>query len=1394
MAIYIRETGRGFPNVDSGGEYQKVWQRPEYGKYKSHKHHSGPGTNYTITFNDEGPGTSIFGEDKVYYIGDQEVQCVGECDTERVGIHRFYRPGMDHKYSTYQNLRDDDVPDEREKSKVKRGYVKEPRSGAPVFYLARSEKGSRTQPLYAHYEADRNDSLLSTSSNVGNGYVQTGLLGYVYTSAANAAADASANETAVPLYHYFRSTSTEKRDNFYTIDPAAEVNLNGGPIAPKDPHDREYQYQGIIGYVWADDFGSGNVKQIREQGLLGPVGYGSPVDYATRAGWYNWDYDGSGIYTHENYEYQYDADAGPLEPTPIQRSGRNYRYNGSPAVHKHPDFGWGNPTLCPNLNTDAYFEWLYGKNGAVKAAVPRFLEFHSAFDSQFVYYIYDTSYPWKGPIFSIQYALSDRHCCPNQSVTVDEDDTCVCNESLLNKSYHSHFYEIREDSWRTTRTRLDITQGSGAVGVADSFKPVDTDTKRIFFRYLSREGTPYQEGDTINGWEISEVAYFGNKLRCGYMELTGDGDKFSAGQQFTTPVDPDNETILPSRTAEVLAGYGITDRAGYFGVYEFPKRISYYKVEIDRTALVNKQSLDLAEIECTVDKNGRISDVEIINGGKGYINPRIVIEEPAQLTEGGANDHAREQLRQLGEWEGAPLRSPTNKLDNPDGRKYNFTQKKLQRNIAGQNKKVEKAFDKRENVVPYSEVSDIQIDKADRVKGEDGGVKRSSSTGKKVYVERERVRTMSAEHRRKGKFKQAVVEIVSLNKEGGIEEILIKNRGQGYDPDPNRRPKVWVVQVEEEQYKFRGPNTKKMRKKWKNVVDPSDKTDITETAIDGIKGETRRRSGAAEGEISIMDDGVIGSFKSMMQGFTQSYPTGYIRFSGTDEVEKTSLCSNLPPACVGVEIPSIVGKALFKPETVEGLISASGAFKSVMENQYPDMVRAAEQTDQAADNLSSLYGWNGNQQCISLPQPKFYNVTRLADLPCPFTDAEDGRDYGWVIYKYCGSDSDNAHFNVSLSVEGETKGSQGADFMEFLQKLPRPNLTPPRPVMNGGDKRKMWKCSRQNIKGRCYWDPSGGNDVVFVPVGLDENTFDWSSSDFDEADQLSLWMGDNFDRTTKAVGYTIPGTPGTPGSGTEGDPDYEPPTPGTPDEDFDVQTFNIIKTTPLTGGVPTHECWDTYLRHSGNSNGVLDVYSAYYIQGSGSNQTQGKTAGTGFWGNTRLYNGESCPFSPCTYTVYSNYGSTGFTGSAIALEYVNDVSIAIDPRLISQRGMKMGPYTGTLNIKNWATGATIAFGQAVQNMGNPFYNECSGGAFGNLVEAVQPNPPIARRKVHTSSYDPGDIELVKKQQRFKNLKDLEFEGSDTGWEEYYDEDFDFDADVANTAISDFSTNTDRLFD
>jgi len=41
MAIYIQETSRSFPNVDSGGEYKQEWQRPSSSNYESHAHHSG---------------------------------------------------------------------------------------------------------------------------------------------------------------------------------------------------------------------------------------------------------------------------------------------------------------------------------------------------------------------------------------------------------------------------------------------------------------------------------------------------------------------------------------------------------------------------------------------------------------------------------------------------------------------------------------------------------------------------------------------------------------------------------------------------------------------------------------------------------------------------------------------------------------------------------------------------------------------------------------------------------------------------------------------------------------------------------------------------------------------------------------------------------------------------------------------------------------------------------------------------------------------------------------------------------------------------------------------------------------------------------------------------------
>lgn len=349
------------------------------------------------------------------------------------------------------------------------------------------------------------------------------------------------------------------------------------------------------------------------------------------------------------------------------------------------------------------------------------------------------------------------------------------------------------------------------------------------FRYTTRDGDSFEAGDTINGWEVNEVAYFGNKLRCGYMELKGNGAAFTTNQTITAPG-------RFGKTANVLAGYGIPDRAGFFGVYEFPKKITYYKVEIDKTALVNQQSIDEAKVECVVNKNGEIQSVEIINGGRGYINPSIVVEEPAQLTAKGANDHARHQLEQLDGWEGTTLRSPTNKLDNPDGTKFNQNFKQIKRNQKAVGKDMEADFKERKSKIPEADNRDITISGTD--------VDEDESEITTVFVEKEQIRTISSEHRKKGKFRQAKIEIVSLTPDGAIDEILIKDRGLGYDTDPNRQPRVWIVQTEKEDYKFRGPNTREQQKRFKENFDAQSTTEETENKqpepIDGLKGEIRR--------------------------------------------------------------------------------------------------------------------------------------------------------------------------------------------------------------------------------------------------------------------------------------------------------------------------------------------------------------------------------------------------------------------------------------------------------------------------------------------------------------------------------------------------------------------------
>lgn len=1466
MAIFINETGRSFPNIDEGGIYKKVWRRPDDSDYEDYSYHSSPGPNYRITFNDSGPGTSVFGSDKVYYIGDNDERCFGqegvelnECDYNRQPIFRWYRSGgdnIDHKYTPVSQLRwpfdftgEQTDPDS---TKVNRHYNREPRNGAAVFFILRSAKSGKTVPLVHYYENSRNDTQLTTGSNPGGGYVEIETLGYIWTSRQNALEGADTDEEPVPLYEYYRPSSSSLRDHFYTVDPASEVNLQTGVSGVpdcKDPRDEEYRYQGILGWVYASDSGRGTRKIYADVGLIGPIGYCAPYNYTgERRGWFAWEVNDlaghptenpdepPSMWTQENYEYQFDADAGALRTydaygqllTPA-RTFRENRLIGSYSVHRHPSAGWGNPNIIECTNFDAYFEWIYGKNGAVKAAVPKYLEFHTAFDSQFVYYIYNTTYPWKGPIFSVQYCISDRNQCPNDTVNVtttyddygDEDEEeCICNEALITKEYFSHFYEIREDSWRTTQTQLQLTDFSDQ-NVKESFKSVDTESTTILFRYISSGVDRFAAGDTINGWEIGELGYFGNSLKCGYMELQGNGNKFTEGQNFTA------DGRFGARI-EVLAGYGVADRAGFFGVFEFPKQISYYKVEIDNTALIHQKTLDQAELRANVDESGKIRGIEIVNAGFGYKNPKIVIQEPTLLNEYGAMDMVRETSQQF-QYENVKYRDPLNNVENFDGEDFDINLKRIKKNTNSTiRQEFESNMQKRQKEFPYSSNSEIKIEGADK--------KERTYVVDVLDFQNKELKTASSESRRKLNMRSAVIEVSKLNKDGAIVELSIKDRGRGYDPDPNNPPRVFVVDTEDEGYMMRGPNTKEAAEKFREAVSKISESETIELS-DGRKVETnrqslkrnlRKRSKVSRSELNVLDDGTIGAFETMMEGFNATYPTGYIKIGEVDDIETTDLCQGIPKSCVKIKMPSLVGKSLFKISEVKNIIKNSQEFKDVMNTDYDKIQKEAQVADSITDTLSDLYGWNAGKECITIPQPKFYNVTRFRDLPCPYIDDNTGRAFGFIVYKYCGSKSDNGHFKVNLSVRGKTTGEQGEKFMNFLHNLPQPDLTQPREVKLNNDGKDCWECKKNiaggAVEGRCYWDPSGGDDVVFVPIGLDENTYDWQhqydvedrdgnteTRGFTELEQLQVWLGDNIEGyRARQTTYTVPpnpGTPGTPGSGVEGDPDYVPPTPGEPGHPGRTGQNNYYYVASLertSGGMPRYECWDTYVKRSsgdGNRDGVLDVYCAYYPEGSGENQTQGRVNGATFF-ESQIYDGyPTTGFNwACIYQLlFQNYDILGydFFGNIdpdheFALEYVNDLSIAIDPQLMNQLGIVMGPFSGTLNIKNWSAGATVAFGQTAKNMGNPFFDECSGGIFDKRNEVVQPNPPTNIRKVHNSSYDPGDKGLLKKQYMAGKIGEGDITFEDDTWKEFYDPDFDYE-DLGSKKISDFSTDVDNLF-
>jgi hypothetical protein len=1226
MPAYLEATARSFPNPISSQEFTKPFKRPASGKYRSHSSvpELGTGREYYITFEGSGPGSMPLGKDIVHYIGDNEKTCVANCNGgERQPIYRFYRGSKrDHKYTNQPNIQKRDMGNENESwKKAASGYNKEPRSGRPAFYIL-DKPADGAVPLKAYYSYWPDNSALVVGSppfSVGGGrgqYKEIGTLGYVYTNG-------SAVPGLVPLYHYrhgdYSQSSGKDVDDFYTVNPAKEVDLKGGPIAPKKKLKERYQYQGILCYVFSGDAPDAPRKQVRDVGQIGPTG--QCVD---KTGWYEFN----DLWTWGTYQRGRGA-AGDEE--------------GTPGV-----IGFGNPDNADIVSAEANFEWLYGLNGAIKGAVPRFLGFEDSYDSQFLYYLYDTTYPWNGPIFGIQYQLNDIPCCPNTTCpdpsTGRPSPCCIPNEH-----YYSHFYQIREDSWETTKTRISINDIS-TIGVRESFQTIGTDDRRILFRYTGgNTNGSWKRGDKINGWDIASVVYYGDEIKAGLIELNAQssGAAFTYGQVYTSP---------DGAEATALAGYGIPNKAAFAGVYEFPKRISYWKVQINPKALIPNRTLDRAEAEAVIGSNGEIVKIKIINGGRGYRNPTVTAINPKVMEDYSAGDLAKYMKDGV-----ITTDDDTNVFPTPD--------------------------------------SSYTLDDNTR------------DIWEKYGVDLGEIPFATDKNNEKIKLKKAELQVAEIDEIGCIQSIRVVNGGSGYSQD--EPPTIYIV--EPETFAYEQP-----------PVANGNKAQNKKTVEDlGNNFASKFKDVMPAENFNALSQVMNEQFTEAITGPSTAVIDTYLRAPDIDDRGEQSMCFDIPQKCLSVPIAQDHLTTLLN--NWDGLWVNTTLHPGVASWEKENSGAIAEgfaKSDQYTNQMNSIYGAFGGSRCITQKQPNLYNVRRWFDMPCAYLDiGSDGEEkaFGFLPYKYCASDQSEAQFRVSLEIEGKVIGSMGADFMDYLDGFKKPKLTPSRSPKGGY---KTWNCTRSSVNGRCYRDPGNPNDIIFVPVGLDENTFDYNRNGYTEYEQFKLWLGDN-----------LTGGGLTAGTNSWSWIDDETTTTTNPDGSSSSTTTSYggtnvssytaftVDCTPNPGdtNVPNHDCWDKYVRASGApSDAPLDVYCGWDSQGNGMPgerfwEIRGPAVGTDPSGHTTP-TGPVNPFcAECSGWLGFIYtGGGAGTSPACGLDNVNDASIAIDPQRIYNHSdgkgkvMQMGGYDGTMIVRNWLSGGVIALARTIDNYGNPYFDECDG--------------------------------------------------------------------------------------
>ena len=1153
MGAYLIETGRSYPNPIDSHDYNRTYtaaDAPEIGNLvvsgsdgEMSVDKNATGGTYSINPGTSGPGSYQFGRDEVYYIGTQQQTAIEYAFAERREIYRWYsgRRG-DHLYYDQVDL-DDNVPMNPAR------YNKEPRNGREVFLLSKDSHTGNTA-VYLHYDAANFNSYLSSSST---GAVRE--LGYIWTSqaAATTAGVVHPTEDLLPLYHYRRADPV---DDLYTTDPTKEVNLQtdvaGVPNTP-NPLNQDYQYQGIYGYVF-----NRTAPRYRNQ----YVDVGKPINTGevNRSNWYNW--------TGGFSELQYNQQSPPAST-----------------------LGWGNPDNVEINHDKANFEWFYGKNGAVKACLPRFLGFHDAFEGQFVYYLYDTTFPFSGPIYGINLITTDAPCNPSTADCPHDPHT----------TYHSYYYEMREDAWATKKTHISVDAPNSG-GLPESFWAVGTDDLMVFFRYTTETGF-YTPGETINGWLIQSVRYFGDELRCGYMRLqTINGVK---GSVFTYQ---STYTSTNGGTASILAGYGIPDKAAFFGVYEFPKKLSYYKAEIDNDALIPQRNFDEAVLQAYINEKGEIEEIEIINAGKDYKDPEIIISIPDIRRVEGFTDTAANIPEMF-----------------TDG-------------ISG------------EPQLNFQTTEDFE---------------QSNKAGRKVakYIEKQKFETDAGYTKN---VKQAKASII-LNEEGCIKNVTILDPGAGYQPGEDVGVRIVERDKESREDTFIGGDTEG------GAGVPGMQSAIEET-LDNDETPKEVRD-AMQDPLRIMKEG----FKSIDTSIQTDYVTGYIGVADLEKDEKTKFCDKIPSECLSPDMGKNwyrMGNILDPSTYANGVSSSPGGTPMANElNKFlsPTISNNAAHSNYLEEKTSNgLPGMFGGA-CLETFQAKLYGVKRFFDVPCPTAGYDQYgkyKTYGFIPYKYCGSKEEFAQVRVSISVEGDVSKKGEAvnqEFLDWLESLPKPTLTRPRPVEDGSGNDKTGNshaCNRGgNLEGRCF--ANGDGTYSFVPEAGDENTFDFYGS---ELEKLATWVGPN--------NYSSYGS----GTVVIVDTMLNPP------NNTYTHTYNTIQFASCSNNKFPNPCWHNFV-----ADGVLNVYSGYDNNGNG------------------LASDDICtgqPFSnPSTWVQSSTLNQYG---QCAALQNIVHSTVAFDTGKTNEDNpyISLGPFNGNMHWANYLPGATHLLTQSLKRYGNPYFDEC----------------------------------------------------------------------------------------